>query len=152
MPKGSFHKFTAENGVEYELTLQEKLFCEKYLEFKGSGVDAIYEAGYKPKNRMVAYAMGSEMLRKEHISAYINVLLTEYGYTDDNVTKQHLFLINQFGDLTAKARGVDMFHKIKGNYAAQKFKIIDENADLTDEEIAREIARKSGQKPADPKA
>jgi len=142
MPKPRFFKFTGLDGIEYSLTLKEKLFCEYYLKFKGSGIDAIYEAGYHPKNSKVAASMAYNELIKVDISAYITLKLEEYGYNDDNATKQHLYLMNQFGDLNAKRAAIDMFYKLKGRYAAKKIKLVDEYEGFTPEEIEEELARR----------
>ena len=146
MAKATYFKFKALDGNDYTLTFKEKLFCEKYLEFKGNGVDAIYEAGYKPKNARVAASMASEYLTKPNICAYITSKLEEYGFNDDNVTKQHLYLVNQFGDLKAKKGAIDMFYKLKGQYAATKLKFVDDNEDLTDQEIDDLIAEDEKQR------
>jgi len=144
MPKTKprFFKFIGLDGIEYKLTFKEKLFCEYYLKFKGSGIDAIYEAGYKPKNAKVAASMAYNNLIKVDISAYITFKLEDYGFNDDNAAKQHLYLMNQFGDLRAKRGAIDMFYKIKGKYAATKFKIVDEYEDLTEDQIKEELARR----------
>lgn len=138
-----FFKYTGLDGNEYSLTLKEKAFCIAYLEFKGNGVDAVFEAGYKAKNSLVAAQIAYENLIKPDIFNYVNLLLEEYGFKDDNVEKQHLFLLNQMGDLKSKGRAVDMFYRLKGKYAATKVKFIDENEGLTDEEIQDEINRRS---------
>ena len=153
MPKTKFHKFTGLDGVEYSLSMKEKLFCEKYLEAKGNGVEAVFEAGYKPKNARVASSMAYNLLIKVDISAYITTKLEEYGFNDDNATKQHLYLMNQFGDLPSKRGALDMFYKLGGKYKATEIKIIDDNEDITDEAVEKEIARreklrKSGKKSA----
>ena len=159
-----FFKFTGLDGKEYSLTLQQKLFVEEYLEWKGDGVEAIIEAGYNVNyknkkgedtgvpNRKLAAVIASQNLIKLNICAYVTLKLDEYGFNDDNIAKQHLFLINQFADLNAKKGGIDMFYKRFGKYAAKKFKFVDENEDLTDEQIKEELAllrekrRKSGKK------
>lgn len=127
-----FFKFKGLNNKDYSLTLQQKLFCELYLEYFGNGVEAIIGAGYdvnfknsKGKdtgnpNRRLAAAIASENLTKPNIIAYIDLKLEEYGFSDDNVKKQHLFNLNQFADLTAKNKAIDMFYKLKGKYAAEK--------------------------------
>ena len=143
MPKAIFFKFKGLDKKEYVLTLKEKLFCHKYLEFKGSGIDAIYEAGYKPKNAKIAASMAYENLVKPDISAYITIKLEEYGFNDENVEKQHLYLINQFGDLHAKRGAIDMFYKRFGKYAPQKIKFMDDHEDLDDDEIEKEINKRN---------
>ena len=112
-----YFKFVGEDNKEYKLTLKEKKFVESYLEFKGNGVQAIYEAGYNPKNARVASSMAYSNLTKVDIMAYVNLKLEEYGYTDENVRKQHLFLLNQDANLNAKSKAIDMYYKKFGKYA-----------------------------------
>ncbi len=112
--------YTAKDGKEYTLELKQKLFCDYYLQFHARGIDAIYEAGYKPKNVKVAAVMAAENLMKPSIFNYIQMKYEEYGFNDEDIFKQHLFLINQDGDLSSKAKGVDMYYKKKGVYAPEK--------------------------------
>lgn len=119
MSKNGFYKFTGSDDKEYRISLKQKRFCELFLEFKGNGTDAAYEV-YDCRNNNVAAALASRELRKVNIIAYINTKLIEYGFTDTNVKKQHLFLLNQFGDLTSKKNAIDMFYKLKGDYASEK--------------------------------
>jgi hypothetical protein len=116
------------DGKTYTLQVKQKDFADYYLEFKGDGVEAIIEAGYdvnyKNKkgedtgvpNRKLASVMAYENLRKPHIIAYINSKLEEYGFNDDSVEKQHLFLLNQHADLKTKMKAVDIFYKVRGKY------------------------------------
>lgn len=139
-------KFVDNAGKDRMLTLLEKKFCEFYLEFDGCGADAYEEAGYTCKNRSVAISGAHNTLIKEDVSAYINKLLSDQGFEDRNVSKQHLFLINQHADLSSKSRGIDMFYKLSGKYAAEKVKIIDENEHITDEELEDERNRLEAEK------
>ena len=104
------------DNKNYRLSTKEKMFCEAYLEFGASGIDAVYKAGYKPKNAMVAGAMAYEYLKKPQIFNYINLKLEEYGFSDDSVEKQHLFLLNQDADLKSKAKAIEMFYRKRGKY------------------------------------
>lgn len=122
--------FKGEDGKSYSLTMKQKLFVESYLEFKGNGVDAVIEAGYdcsfpngSGTNRKLAASIAYENLIKPDIITYINIKLDEYGFNDDNVKKQHLFLLNQDADLSAKKGAIDMFYKIGGNYAPERLDV-----------------------------
>lgn len=128
-----FFTFVGLDGKRYSLTKKQKSFVEHYLEFKANGVDAIIEAGYdvyfKDKktgestgaiNYKMAAVMASKELIKVNISAYVTLMLEQYGYTDENASKQHLFLMNQFADFSAKAKALDMFFKVRGQYAPEK--------------------------------
>lgn len=116
--KGVF-VFLGNDGKRYRMSLQEKGFCEDYLEFSGNGTEAAYE-NYECKNMKVAAAIAYENLRKPHIIAYIDSKLEEYGFNDENVKKQHLFTLQQFADLAQKNKAIDMFYKLKGSYAPEK--------------------------------
>ena len=120
-----FFKFKALDGKKYKLTLKEKKFSELYLEFSGNGVQAALDAfEITGKNAYQnAKSMAYEYLTKPHLIAYITLKLEEYGYTDDNIDKQNLFLINQFSSLQAKARGIEIYNKQKGRNAPEKHKV-----------------------------
>lgn len=125
-------KYVALDGRTYHLSIKQRKFCEYYLMWNGNGVEAIISAGYdcnyKTKdgqdtghpNRKLASVMSSENLAKPSIYNFIALKMQEYGFTDDNVTKQHLFLLNQLTDLSAKSKAIDMFYKIRGTYAPEK--------------------------------
>lgn len=129
-------------GEKRKLTFMEHDFCEAYLQNRGYAIDALHEAGYKAKNPKVAYAMANQLLLRDDIVAYLMTRLDDLGYNEANVRSQHTFLMNQFGDLTNKAKGVDMFYKVKGSYAAQKVKIEETFDDYTDDEIEDELAKR----------
>jgi phage terminase small subunit len=115
-----FSYISPKDGKTYTLTQKEKLFCECYLQFFGNGVQAVFEAGYKVKNAKVAAAIAYENLRKPHLMAYIDTLLEEYGFNDENVERQHRYVLNQYADLAAKNKAIDMYYKLRGSYAPEK--------------------------------
>lgn len=134
--KLKFFTYTFKDGKEYSMTEQQKKFCDAYLAFGAKGVDAVYEAGYKPKNVNVAYSISSENLRKPEIFNYINSKYEEFGFNDEDVLKEHLFLIKQQGDLGSKARGIDMYYKKTGGYAEEKHEHVIRNySDLPDDKL-----------------
>ena len=134
-------EFKGNDGKTYKLSLKEKTFCEKYLEYYGNGTEAAFEV-YDCKDRKTAASIAAQNLIKLHITAYINIKLDEYGFNDENVKKHHLFLINQFGDLSAKGKGIDMHYKIKGSYAPEVIKHTLDESDI-DERI-REVKARIG--------
>lgn len=133
-------RFTDSEGKEHGLTIQEKAFCDAFLKRSGDGFEAIYDAGYKVKNSKSASQMAYALLLKEDVYTYINERLTSFGYNDENIKKHHTFLINQDADLANKAKGLEMYYRIHGKYAAQKIKIEEEFDDYTDDEIEDELA------------
>jgi len=127
--------FKANDGKFYRMTMKEMEFCERYLDFKGNGMEAALSV-YECKNAKVAAALASEYLTKPNIIAYIDSKLEERGFCDENVKKQHLFTLNQFADLSAKNKAIDMFYKLKGEYAPEKLKVEHEFDDISDKELA----------------
>ena len=104
------------NKLKYEsltqgLSKKEKAFCEFYCNYGFSGVEAIYEAGYKPKDRKTAYAMSTENLRKPKILGYINEIYKNFQFSNEEVMHEHWYLIKQHHDLASKARGIDLFYR-----------------------------------------
>jgi hypothetical protein len=122
--------FFDSSGNEQRLTPMQQKFCVSYLESYGDSFNAIIEAGYdvykRDKNGKISYEYNSNLIRsmarenlsKPSIIAFIAVHLKEYGFNDENVNLQHMFLINQHADLAAKKGGIDMYYKVHGKYAA----------------------------------
>ena len=73
------------------------------------GIDLASKKGYA-----TCRANSHRLLIDADITARITELLTDEGFNDENVAKQHLFLINQDADLSAKKGGVELFYKLKG--------------------------------------
>lgn len=141
------------DGKTYTMSLKERAFCEEYLKTKGDAVEAVFNAGYDCKTAAIASAMAYDLLRKPNLLAYINSKFEEYGFNDEHVYKQHLFLIQQHGDLKTKAKAIDMFYKLKGSYAPEKkdYTISPGDQPLSDEdkellEILNEHQRNNGTK------
>ena len=115
------------------LTLKQKLFCQYYLENSGNGTNAVIKAGYRVNkngklNRNLAKSIASENLTKPDIRKYIEELLKATGFNKESVKLQHLSLISQSENLPVKAKAIDMFYKLTGDYAATK--IEERNPDL----------------------
>ena len=145
-----FHKFKALDGRYFKITLRQQLFSEYYLQYRGNGVDAVIDAGYdvtfKSKksgdggiNRKLAAVIASQNLTKLNICEYINLKLEEYGFTDTNVEKQHLFLINQYDNLPAKGKAIDTYYKVKGKYPKEVSPIT--QVTVTDDQLKRILNR-----------
>lgn len=159
---GSLFYFKGIDGADYKINLRQKLFVECYLINGAVGMQAIIDAGYdvnyKDKdgndtgrpNYKLAAVMASENLVKPNISAYINANLERFGYSDKNVERQHLFIMNQTGNLDVKARGIDMFYKIKGTYAPTRIDarttMVSPFDDLEEDDIIEEAQIIEGKK------
>lgn len=124
------------------LTLKQKLFCQAYIETLGNATEAVIKAGYNVigkngrPNRIVAKSIASENLTKPYICEYIQSLLDKKGLNDQNVGMQLNFLINQFADLSVKARAIDIYYKTSGSYAPEKYEVNDKSV-FTEDQIMR---------------
>lgn len=114
-----------------ELNHKQELFCQLFTDtdnkdFFGNGVQCYIEA-YEPKQvgnwYNSAKASASRMLTKVYIINRINKLLGSKGFNDQNVDKQHLFLLNQYADLKTKMSAIKEYNAVKGRLASQKIKI-----------------------------
>lgn len=131
---------------EYKLTAKEKKFVEYYLEMGATGVDAVIEAGYDVYdkrgniNRKVAATIASQNLVRLNVNAYIDKIMPEYGFEDNNVEKQHLFLLNQRADLTAKKSAIDMYYRMRGKYEKdnKQRRLFGEFDDFDNDELERQ--------------
>jgi len=111
--------------TEKGLNLQQEQFCQLYVnserELFGNGTQCylqVYGAEYllknkKPMSYQVAMASASRMLSNVKIISRINELLETGGFTDENVDKQHLFLINQHADLKTKLGAIKEYNELK---------------------------------------
>lgn len=114
-----------EDSDDGKLNLQQEEFCKLFAlgdkEVFGNGTLCylqVYGAEHlikykKPMNYMVAGAAASRLLKKVKIINRINTLLEEGGFNDQNVDKQHLFLINQYGDLKSKLGAIKEYNVLK---------------------------------------
>lgn len=111
--------------TEEGLNQRQEKFCQLYVEpdteLFGNGTRSYLEAygkEYKAKNNKemsykVAMVLAYDLLRNTKIIKRINELLETGGFTEENVDKQHLFLINQHADLKTKLGAIKEFNELK---------------------------------------
>ena len=125
-----------------KLTLKQRRFCDYYLEGFGNGTEAVIKAGYNvsKKNgtpdRSLAKSIASENLTKPNIVECLQKGLEADGFNDKAIMKQHLFLINQFSNLSIKAKAIDMYYKKAGVYMPAKSED-GERYEISDEALRR---------------
>ena len=95
-------------------TTKQKLALDKIVENGGNIGKAMIAAGYSPATAKTPQKLTKTKGWKELMSK---------NFSDDNVMKQHLFLINQHADLSAKTRAIDLYYKLKGRYATDKHQV-----------------------------
>lgn len=119
MSKKEAPKITDETGI------LEEAFCIAFTtndsEVFGNGVQS-YLATYglvyfnKHKRQMdykVAGVLAHKLLKKVKIINRINELLETGGFNEQNVDKQHLFLLNQSADMPTKMKAIQEFNKLR---------------------------------------
>ncbi len=105
---------------ERTLNLQQEEFCKLYAtdrEFFGNGALSYAKAYSINLGRKGAYnicaASASRMLINVNILKRINEYLDIEGFNDENVDRQHLFLINQDADLKTKMAAIKEYNALK---------------------------------------
>lgn len=107
--------------TEDGLNQKQEEFCQLYInadrELFGNGVQCyleVYNRGRKiPISYKSAVVLASKELTKVNVIARINSLLETGGFNEENVDKQHLFLINQHADLKTKLGAIKEFNELK---------------------------------------
>lgn len=110
--------------TEHGLNLQQEEFCKLYTnsesidrELFGNGVQCYIEAYDIDLTKKGAYetarVCASQLLTKPNVIARVNELLEEGGFNDQNVDRQHLFLINQHADLKTKMAAIKEYNAVK---------------------------------------
>jgi hypothetical protein len=133
------------------LNLQQEQFCQRYVnadrELFGNGTRCYLEV-YSSKSEdgkkisyLAAMACASRLLRNAKIIARINELLETGGFNDENVDKQHLFLINQFADLKTKLGAIREYNALKKRIDSKEGGNTFNTIIFTDERAAR-VARR----------
>ncbi len=104
-----------------KLNLKQEKFCQLYTsqdrEMFGNGVESYIEAYEPDKSNENWYngakASASRLLSSVNVIERINELLEEGGFLDQNIDKQHLFLINQHADLKTKLGAIKEYNALK---------------------------------------
>jgi hypothetical protein len=113
--------------TEDGLNQKQEQFCQLYVgqksELFGNGTQCYlevygwYDENDAQKTRRITYQTAmvnaSRLLSNAKIIARINELLETGGFNDENVDKQHLFLINQFADLKTKIAAIREYNELK---------------------------------------
>jgi hypothetical protein len=110
--------------TEQGLNLQQEEFCKLYTNSEaidrdmfGNGTQCYIEAYSVDLTKKGAYdwarVCASKLLTKANVIARINELLETGGFNNENVDKQHLFLINQHADLKTKLGAIKEFNTLK---------------------------------------
>ena|SRR3990167_5392609 len=120
---------TKELNLKRPLNADQENFCQFFTspdtEFYGNGTQSYLEA-YKNRKSKAANKHGSKtttynsassaayvLLMEPRIIERINSLLEAKGFNDQNVDKQHLFLLNQFADLKSKLGAIKEYNALK---------------------------------------
>lgn len=124
--KHQIFQFTDLEGKIHTLTELEYKFADLCVGLDKSPFQCIIEAGFnvydeKGKlNKGLTWSMAHEYLNKPKIRAYINKQLESVKLTNEVVMLELAQLLLQKFDRQAKTKAMDMYFKIKGDYAPEK--------------------------------
>ncbi len=90
------------------MTIKQQIAIKKLVENGGNLGKAMVAAGYSPATAKTPKKLTATKAWKEQMGKLFN---------DDEVKRQHAFLINQFENLAVKAKGIDMYYKATGKYS-----------------------------------
>lgn len=114
------------------LSETEKIFVEYYFDQSsptfGNGTQSVLsaygEAMFTKEGGGINYAYAGqkayELLRIPEIYKAGMDYMNSQGFNDASVDNQHTFLINQSADMNVKAKGIDMYNKLKGRYTEKR--------------------------------
>ena len=89
-------------------TQRQKLAASKLVEFGGNMGKAMVAAGYSPATAKTPQKLTARKGWGELMAKMFN---------DVEVRTQHAFLIDQFDNLSVKAKAIDMYYKVTGKYS-----------------------------------
>lgn len=145
-------KYVTSEEIWETLTIRQEKFCELYatqIEFFWNWVQAYLEVydvdTSKPWWYKTACAGASRMLSNVKVCQRINELLDSWWFNNQNVDKQHAFLINQFADLWVKMRAISEYNSLKQRIT-QKLELswwIKTEMSQEDKEIYNKILQKN---------
>lgn len=116
--------------TKLKINADQENFCQLFVtqdtEFYGNGTMSYLESydrqkrksknggiKTKPMSYKTAASNAYKLLKKPEICQRINELLEAQGFNNENVDKQHLFLLNQFADLKTKLGAVKEYNVLK---------------------------------------
>lgn len=106
--------------IKIQISNEQEKFCQLYARDKkmaGNSYECylkVYSPTFEPHQTLeVVKKEAKALLTKEVIKQRITQLLEEDGFNDENVDKQHLFLINQYTDFSTKMKGIEHYNKLK---------------------------------------
>ncbi len=102
------------------LTPKNKRFCALYAtneDFFGNGVQSYIKAYDIDTSKQGAYASAASsaknLLKKPHILAYINEIMSKTGFNDAHADKQLSFLMTQNAEMGVKLGAIREFNALR---------------------------------------
>ena len=126
-----------------KLTPKEELFCRFFATDRdcfGNGVQAYIKAYGSKVKYMTAKAEAWRLLQNPTITSRIRELVDIY-ISDEIVDKELGSVIMQYADFSSKVAAIREYNKLKGRITEKyKHEWIDENADLSNEQLKKALA------------
>lgn len=116
-----------------KIELKAKTFAKSYAKHKLNGTEAAMEV-YNPANRNVANNIASDNLRKPIFLTAIIEELEKQGLNDEHISEVHKRNIDQSKNYAASNTGIEIYHKLKGNFAPERTEQIKLNINVDNPE------------------
>ena len=100
--------------------LKTKAWAQEYVKNNFNGTETALKFGKKGMKREVAKVIASENLTKPHYQRAIIEEMERVKLDDDLINRITKRNIKQKQSISASNQAMDMYHKIKGNYAPEK--------------------------------
>ena len=96
---------------------RQEIFCQLFAtdpELLGNATEAYLRAYHLPPSKyQVAASNAHKLLKIAEIVKRVNDLLSAEGFNNENVDKQHLFLLNQHVDFKSKLGAIKEYNELK---------------------------------------
>ncbi len=141
MPTTTIVVHSKEAVTAKKLNQKQDMFCKLYATdpYIFGNAKECYKKVYGV-SELSARAASIQMIAKPEITARINDYLQQDGFNDQNVDKQHLFIINQHKDLPTKMKGIQEYNKLKKRITDRMELIIPKPVmELDDDEVIHKI-------------
>lgn len=133
--------------IKVKLSNEQEKFCQLYTrdhDLMGDAISCFKECyelePHQIDNKNQLKKDVELLLSKPQVVARINELIEEDGFNDQNVDRQHLFIINQHYDLSTKMKGIQEYNRLKKRTDNSLTLVLPRPImDLDDDEVVQKI-------------
>lgn len=106
--------------------LKSKVYAKEYVN-QGFNASKTIKTLEPHRSNDYAKVKGTRMIASVNFKKSLEEVMTEKGLTDDKVSQIHQRNLTQERSLPASNEAINIYHKIKGNYAPEKKAVLNIN-------------------------